>query len=267
METKLRLIYHFYAFDGMQNSPTCELHFACLSEYSKVFTESIFVISVDDVSNNELINYVKRRLIECGFVNNVSFIIKQNSAWQETETFYEMVVKKLGKLDGLTFFAHSKGVGNELDGRFNMEEIHQWIVALYFLNLNYVNEVIHCLIRSPFMMSYGALKCSWDDIENKNKWIYSGTFFWINAQRIHAMLERNGTEVPTPNNRYYSECFLGDVLTISPQSTSHDSWYLFGDECQGWYHMASKYIPNYFHRDDEIKEYNTFKNKVLCKIK
>lgn len=267
METKFRLIYHFYAFDGMQNSPTCELHFACLSEYAKIFTESFFVISVNDVENYGLIDYVKGRLVDCGFHNNVNFIVKKNGEWQETETFYEMVAKKFGELDGLTFFAHSKGVGNEKEGIFNMDEIHQWIIALYFLNLNYVNEAVQCLIRSPFMMSFGALKCSWEDIENKYKWIYSGTFFWINGQRIAAMMERNNIKLPTPHNRYYSECLLGDILTLDIQSTSHDAWYLYGDDCQRWYNMASTYIPNYLHSDKDFEEYNTFKDKVLCKIK
>ena len=267
METNFRLVYHFYAFDGMQNSKTCELHFACLSEYAKIFTESLFVIAVEDTSRTDLTDYVKKRLIDCGFVNNVKFEVIKNNEWQETATFYDKVVKRMDKEEGLTFFAHSKGIGNEIDGRFNMDEIHQWIIALYFLNLSYMKDVVQTLIRSPFLMTYGALKCSWEDIENKYRWIYSGTFFWLNGQRIMSYLKRYNIEVPTPHNRYYSECFLGDILTIDYQSTSHGSWYLYGDDCQGWYHMASKYIDYYLLTDEDRENYKLFKDKMLCKIK
>ena len=267
MKTNFRLIFHFYVFDGMQDSKVCNLHFACLSEYSKIFTESVFVLSIDDVNNTEALDYAKKRIIESGFVDNVKFIVVKNNEWQETGTFYDMVVKKLDDLDGLTFFAHSKGVGNERSGEFKMEEIYQWIIALYFLNLRYVDEVVHTLIRSPFLKTYGALKCSWEDIENKYRWIYSGTFFWMNTKRIYAYAQRHNIEIPTPHNRYYSECFLGDILEINYDSTSHGSWYLIGDNVQGWYHMASKYIDCYLLTDDDKKEYYEFKDKMLCRIK
>lgn len=262
---KQRLIFHFFVADNVKSSEVAELHFACLSKYAHIFNEALFILTANNIENNDNIDYVKTRLIDCGFCDNVKFVVEENESLRESGTFYKYVVKQMNKLDGLTFFGHSKGVGNELSGEFNMDEIHAWIAAAYFLNLDYMDEVRKCLLESPFHMTFGSLKCSWEDIENRYRWIYSGTFFWINAQRLYAYLERHGIEIPTPHNRYYSECFLGDVIDINYYSCSHDMWYLIGDGCQGWYHKATAYIDSYLRSDEDKARYKEYIKEVLKK--
>jgi len=261
MGIKKRLIFHFYITDNIFSSKISNLHFKCLSKYSGIFDEAIFVLSIDDINKNELIAYVKKRLIDCGFFKNVSFHVVQNSYLRESETFYNYVADKLNELDGLTFFGHSKGVGNEVEGKAN-ESVVEWIKAAYFLNFNYISEMETLLIGSPYSITYGALKCSWDEIENRNKWIYSGTFFWVNAQRMANYAEKNNLKISAPNNRYYSETFCGEILPLMYESVSHEAYYLFGEGCKNWYNNSFLYIDYFLVTENDKEEYKKFKEEL-----
>lgn len=263
MATKIntRLIFHFYVTENIGRSNVSELHFKCLKRYSSIFDSATFIISLDDIDNIELIKYVKERLIDCGFYKNVTFCVIKNNELRETSTFYDFIVSKLDSLDGLTFFGHSKGVGNEIEGRAN-ESVIEWIKAAYFLNMEYFSEVIELLVEKPYGITYGALKCSWDDIDNANKWIYSGTFFWLNAQRFKRKVERDFICFKKPDDRYYSELFCGEHIKLERESLSHEAYFLFGNGCKNWYENSNIYIPYFLLTDEDKEKYKKFKEDI-----
>lgn len=260
-KTNTRLVFHFYASENIFSSEISEIHFKCLSRYSELFDSAVFIISVDDTNRTDIINYVKNRLIEGGYYNNVTFHIIKNNELRETATFYDFIASKLGDLDGLTFFGHSKGVGNEIDGVAN-ESVKEWIKASYFLNMAFFDEVIELLVEKPYGISYGALKCSWNEIDNANKWIYSGTFFWLNTQRLKRFLDKRNVNIKKPDDRYYSELFCGEHLPIERASVSHEAYYLFGDGCKKWYDNAPMYIDYYLLTDQDKEKYKVFKTEI-----
>lgn len=261
MNAKKKIIFHFYITKNVINSKISNLHFKCLSKYSGVFDEALFILSINDISRTDLINYVKKRLIDCGFNKNVTFETVQNTPLRESATFYEYIASKLESIQELVFFGHSKGVGNEIEGKAN-ESVVEWIKAAYFLNLQYISEVDSLLIEKPYSLSYGALKCSWDEIDNKNKWIYSGTFFWLNCQRLWRYLNKNGIEIKAPVDRYYSELFCGECIPLNRESVSHDAYYLYGDGCQYWYNNSFVYIDYFLCEEQDKENYKNFKNEI-----
>lgn len=261
MKVNKNLVFHFYVTENIRESYISELHFKCLKNYSSVFDSATFIISLDNVENVELINYVKNRLIDCGFYKNVTFHIVKNNELRESSTFYDFIASKLDELYGLTFFGHSKGVGNEIEGKAN-ESVIEWIKAAYFLNLSYISEVVELLVEKPYGISFGALKCSWDEIDNANKWIYSGTFFWLNTQRLKRALEKKGIKVKKPDDRYYSELFCGEYISVERESVSHEAYFLFGNGCKNWYEKSNIYIPYYLLLDEDKENYKKFKEKL-----
>ena len=109
--TTRRLIFHFYVYNEWEKNPVYYIHKYFLKKYCSVFTDAVFVISVDDVNDWQLINSAQRFIIDCGF-KNLKFIVEENTRLYEVETFNKYVIQQMNKLDGLTFFGHVKGVSD-----------------------------------------------------------------------------------------------------------------------------------------------------------
>jgi hypothetical protein len=61
---KKKLVFYFYITRENVNSEVYRVHYACLEKYIGIFDEVLFVISVDDVNDFELINSFEHRLTD-----------------------------------------------------------------------------------------------------------------------------------------------------------------------------------------------------------
>lgn len=210
---KKRLIFHFYLRHGWENFLTVQTHIKCLKYYAHIFDEALFVIGRDSKCTDEDIKNFQKLIIKIGFMN-VRFKVTENTVLRESKTLKEEVFDKLEELDGITLFGHSKGVGNEMWG-CDIESVTTWIMGLYWLNLTSMWEV-EGYLGSIHTCTYGAFLNQDEAHLCEHKWIYSGTFFWINTQKLARYMKLNHIKIRQCYDRFFSEYVLGDILEFNP---------------------------------------------------
>lgn len=266
-----RLVYHFYVTSRWRESEIMKIHLACLEEYAKNFTESIFILSMEDINDTQSIYELEKKIIDIGFTN-VTFKVRPTNNLCESDTLDKEIFQHMGEMEGITFFAHSKGVYNEVRNFYNMtkESVLQWIVAMYYLTQDSIAEV-EGKLYGPHGILYGALKTFRADLTNKYHWIYSGTFYWINTMRLYDTIKLNNIFVPKCTDRFFSEFVMGNILdgrqdTGLQACDSHFGSYLRGAD--NYYDEAPQYIQ--LCTDTEHYEaFLTFFQKIMdkCEIK
>jgi len=258
-DIKLRLVYYFWipknGFNEMH-----ELHFKCLEKYSNLFDESIFFIAVDDIDNKDMLNIVKdteKRLFNCGFIKNVTFnVIYNNEMYREGKIFKEEIVDKFRERDGLTFFAHTKGVSTY---NINIESNKLWVAAMYYFNLNFINDVIFYL-NGTTINSYGFFRCFDTEFKHiKNRWMYCGTFMWLNCPKIYNYIISNNIIIPELYDKGYAEDFLGNIIPWT-FSSSKGKWVT---KNQDMYNNCKSILNFFVNSEDELNEFYKFYNNVL----
>lgn len=248
------LVFHFYAFEGFKENCANRLHFSCLKYFSNVFDKSLFVISVDDISNSDLIKEAEHEIIDCGF-KDVRFKVVHNDVYREGRTFKEEIADKMDKFEGLVFFGHNKGITNVMNDKMNSESILKWIAGMYYMNLHFVEEAEKKLISEFKYSLYGAYKVESPKIENKNNTWYAGTFYWLNPRRLSNNLRQRGISVPPLHDRGYAEFFSGEVDLLD----SHLNMYLLPFE----YNNAGNLIYTLLNFDDnELNLYYEYEKEI-----
>ena len=239
-DVKSRLVFHFYIPENWMTLASIKLHLSCLRHYAHIFDEATFILCLDDVLNTKLISEFEKEIINRGY-HNVTFKVKPNSVLREAKTLKEEVIDKAADFDGLTFFGHSKGVGNEINGDITYECLKDWVCGLYYFSLEfYESEVIPHLYGYKGI-TYGPFKTFADWMDNKYHWYYSGGFFWINGRRHLETVRRRNIMVPECSTRFYTENLLGDI---------YESYNLMEEkreeECASHYNSYLTNISNFY---------------------
>lgn len=250
-----KLVFSFYLSEKTYTQYTNELHFKSLSEFCNIFDEATITILKDDDVSDELLLECKNRFVSI-FLNckKISINILPNSNFREAIVFYNEIVLKLGA-DDLVFFGHNKGTTNI---NHSKEQISTWILGMHFFNLFYINEVEKCLHADKFA-SYGAYQTLNSTINNKYKWSYMGTFFWINSKRLYNYLKCENMFIPELDGRFYAEDFLGNILPAWPcqNAGSHDVSYIRNAED---YYRKAKHYTNVCYGN--VPEFEEFYKKI-----
>lgn len=264
--TTIRLIYFLYT--PKEKSETYKnmmrIHFNCLNYYKNVFNKAIFILAFDDLNDKELISQTEKEVVELGVgINNIKFIVVQNDIhFRETKYFKSEVVDKLGELDGLTFFAHSKYCPNFIIGEKEYDSVCHWIAESYYFNLNFIEEVKNIFFSAnPTYYSYGHLltNCNGKEMLSTHNWFYSGTFFWINATKIGHLYGDKAKSLNV-NDRWFAEFFLSDVFSID-HAYSHCK--TLGEICNA-YKYSKDILPMIASKDD-VENYMSFYNYIAIK--
>lgn len=192
--------------------PVYDLHLKNLMMYKNVFDSILFVISSDADSKgvDETVESIKT------FVPNADFkFVENDKTSRESKFFYDNIVVPMKNYNdkAALFFAHNKGVDSIYVPK---EDRNNWINAMYYFNLRNVdriNEEISkaetCAIGTGRMINYAPHEfksfCT-------NKWLYTGTFFWIIPSRVYKYAEDHGIKIIENKGRYYTEGFLGTIF-------------------------------------------------------
>ena len=255
---KKRLVFYFYTFENFLDNRAIQIHLKCLKHYSKLFDEALFIISVDDTENEMLILNTERELLDIGF-KDIRFKVHKNNAYCEAQPFFEEIVCKLKWLDGLTFFGHTKGVTNYQKVDCCVESIDAWILGMYYLNLEFIDEVENSLCYEPHRF-FGAFLT---DCRNSwfGGWLYSGTFYWLNCPSIWNDVVMKQKEIPTT---YHHRGFAEDFPTLL---------YDWNNGVSGLDSHGKLVVHNFDYYTDTqnrisflcggIEGYEDFKNKIL----
>ena len=190
-ELKRRFVYHMWVPDNIFESQKniIKIHISCIKRFIEQFNDIIIVLAYDN--NINATNKLKHIFLDLVKNDNQTISIKQvkNTSFREAPTAYEYLYSFNDIYDGITFFAHSKGLNNiiqsdieEQDRTSNASDfknISEWIAAMYYFNLNFKEEVNKSL--SDISCYYGSLLI----YDTKyNSWIYSGAFYWLNQENL-----------------------------------------------------------------------------------
>lgn len=208
-----RLIFAFYCSNNEEDKIVRDLHLKMLEKYINMFDDVIFCFIINNDEDFGLVKEVEKTIIR--FRNkDISFKIYENTNYREALVYYNEIFLKMEELNGVTFFAHSKGWGN----LHTKEELVAFISAAYFFSLEDLNNV-H---RFPF---YGSLKMKNNSPSNntpiKNEWFYVGTFFWGNYQLVY---RDHKNRFPAFSNRWFDECFPGNLYSFEECGSFNDEY-------------------------------------------
>lgn len=226
---KRRLIFSFYLTNENLYDEINQLHLRLLSKYIDRFDEIIFCIIVDYDVKYSVVNELQKIVVNMA-CKNITFKIYENTNYRESYVLYNEIAMKLSELDGLTFFAHNKGISDT----FGDVNAKIWICALYFFSFE--TELPSNYLNGP--IAYGPLKsvgCNYKfkhAIQNKYDWTYCGTFFWLKAQELYSYMKFWQEELPELTTRWYSELFLGNLME-SGEALTYNGICLNGEEIVG----------------------------------
>ena len=230
---KLRLIYSFFIKDNECNDEIYQLHYKLLYRYLHLFDEIIIIFLYDKNCEYDIIFRLQSLFIGYNH-RNIQFIIEENNKnLREGIIYKKYIIDKLNYYDGLTFFAHSKGVSNSYGLQY-IDNLKLWIFSMYYLNFNWINEVKDYIGEySTFgdKYCYGALYFKDHRHNNNNNWFYSGSFQWINTKKIYKYIKNNNIDISPyiseENERLMrcAELFLGSVLNEENCSFHNDEHY------------------------------------------
>jgi hypothetical protein len=254
-----RLFFYFYAVDGYKDMYYYKMHLACLEHYANVFDEAIFVISVNDVNNESLINSVRNDILAHFKCKDIRFKVHKDDDYHESRVFYDMIYKKLDQLDGLTFFAHTKGVSNCYVSNDTMVD---WILSLYWLSLSDIKDVCNALIYSHFLF-YGSFKLAHPTNEiifNPQQMFYNGTFYWLNTSKVYNSLLVKKQNILL-ESRFTCEKFPGYFDNGIYGMASKGDLYWATDFTYDYISEALNFLTSV-----SRSEYEDFKNTILSNI-
>jgi hypothetical protein len=183
---KKQLFYYFFTtreeFNGIINN----IHYTCLEHYKHVFDEVFICIALNDTEDHELIRMIQNKFLDIfnGGQQKITFkIIKNNRHFRECVFFHEEIIDKLPERD-IVFFAHNKGLTNIYFENINKESLFHWIVGLYYASLQDIQDMMFSLTED-LHLTYGSFptRCN-------GRFIYTGTFYWLNCKRIHSLYDK-----------------------------------------------------------------------------
>lgn len=216
---KKRLIFSFYLTNENLYDDINQLHLRLLSKYINRFDDVIFCIIVNNDIDYSVVRELQKIVVNIS-CKNLKFKIYENTNYRESYILYNEIALKLNELDGLTFFAHNKGISDT----FGAVNAKIWICALYFFSFE--TELPSNYLNGP--IAYGPLKsvgCNYKfkhAIQNKYDWTYCGTFFWLKAQELYSYMKFWQEELPELTTRWYSELFLGNLMESGEALTYND---------------------------------------------
>lgn len=258
LDTK-RMIYSFYVNDDSFEHPINKLHFKLLERYIHKFDEVIFCIIIDDRERYDLIQKIEEFVISI-FHKKLTFKIYDNTNYRESLVFYNEIATQMEHLDGVTFFAHNKGISDD----DSIETIKMWVAAMYYFNLEYD---LPCDDLNAYFF-YGALK----SVEAQNsgirdvfipkyKWFYCGTFYWAKYQELFEYCKRNHISLPIMRNRWYDEHFPGDLVE-QEDGLTYGGFFMINGVCLGEnieHYLKTTYSGNLRVFYDFMEFYNSIK--------
>ena len=277
------LLYYLYITDDFFERLANLVNIECLRKYSHIFDEARIFLSIDDKNNYGLINKVEHLFIDLGFRGNVKFIIHQNDDFRESRIVKSEIADKLRDYgEDLIFFAHGKGYSN-LDTGYDKTSMMHWIIGCYYLSLEFAKEGTDLITGMNTFSTFGSFplvmrgeKEMPGDYLTKDEqylgrikyhWCFSGTFFWLNPAKLYDHLAIFGQETPLIFDRYYSEKYLGNVMSYECNATGHNLMYLWGNNNMYNDGVAESCVRFLLHTDEAFDRYMAFYNEILNTVK
>ena len=278
-----KLIYYFYLTEDFEENRGNKINFACLSRYAHIFDSVDIYISTDDTSRYDLIRRAEAKFVSLPFKGDLSFRIVKNGPYMESAVIKSEILDKLGSLDSLVFFAHAKGYSSLEKYQGNIDDIERWITGCYYLSLEYINEMEETIgdTSKYLSMAFGSFpivspKKIEDNDEGmgtwnyrfpgriKYNWFYSGTFFWINTNKLYNYINIYSPAIPKVEDRYFGERMLGNIFPYDRNATGHNSRFLY--PCNFYNEGVATSNIEFILEEGELEHFNKFHNEIISNI-
>lgn len=274
------LLYYCYCYPGPydelpdQVKYCYNLHFYFLERYKDIFDKVEIILSTDDIFENEdVLDWYKQKFINIFGIEKCSIeSIENNIELRDAIVYKNYFVKRMEEYkDDLLFFSQSKGLANIGFDNKPIINIYEWVAAMYYFNLeNFEDKIKNELIND--FITFGTLYIKIHNHEenttlndyyrfSQTKWIYSGSFQWINVGKLIDYIEEHNINLDrlAIMQRFFSEDFLGHIVP-------HD---LCGGRKTGQfyddYKQISKHLKDLYTSDEYLEFYNLF-NEAIKKI-
>lgn len=237
---KKRLVFFIYVDTAFRGSKIYDLHFALLKRYYKVFDCATLYFSLKEINyeNLEFARELAKRVIDCGFIQDVETKIRQNTNMREVDCFKEEVVDRIiNNVPEMVFFTHTKGLSNKLN-----QSLVNWICGMYYFSLELIGDVESALIYRALhdtlngggiFYGFPLLK---SNIQNylREEIFYAGTIYWINCSKA-AQYNKAFNVNPEKDYVYGSRCFAEEFpgnnflgcLSKGPFYANVETWSLY----------------------------------------
>lgn len=270
---KHKLVFHFFLQKDYKINRANKIHFECMKRFLNVFDECLFVIAKAENTTDDIVKDFEKNIITIVTAKKCCFKIVENSVYREAKTFKEEIIDKLTEpYDGLVFFAHNKGITNYT--QYSMEYVDKWICSLYYLSLNFINEVETDLCGRIYNFQsffYGSILTQAtkepDDhvFINKNNVFYSGSFYWLNTGALLRYIKHYNISIPNVVDRAYVEAFPGEIFDWeSKRLSSHNFKIVFFPKDSSWIDLDR--ALNFIFSKEEMDEFNNFYTETVKKI-
>lgn len=218
-EKSLSLVFSFYLSEDFEDNIANKMHFYCLSKYGHLFKDALFVILIDDVKNYSLIAKFEKKIIDCGYVENIIFKIEENNPLREASVFKKYLVDRFSEYSNPVFFAHNKGYTNVIDPNItDKKNILMWVNALYYSSLEYLDECYKLMFNDfTRTLFFGGFMTTENTTESVHKYCptFNGSLYILNPGNILEYMYDNEFKPFPLGNRWYAEHFPRMVVNES----------------------------------------------------
>lgn len=267
---KYRMIFSYYVLNEV--TEIHKLHLNLIRIFGPQFNNIDFILNIDDPNNNELIEYTKNTILELTNLTNINFIVcKNNPEIREGNSYIKYFIDRLNEFseNELIFFGHTKGLTSKIDdANVDIENIKEWIKIMYWENLYYLNYVDQELIEHD-NICFGSIYCYDKSNYVKYHWQYTGSFYWVNPQRLLKILNDNNFNY---NNYTIQQCrniaeeLLGNYIDVDKVSFIDHELYNKHYCCvtydnSNYPYFNIRWIAFNFLHIDKIIDYNNFNNE------
>lgn len=255
------MVFSFYLTEDYKERRANKIHHFCLNKYSNIFDEIIMTILVDDITNEKLIDECKHWLLDCLHCKSVTLKVDKGTKFCESMVFFKEIASKIDELYGLYFFGHNKGVTNYDTYPDNMKDIDMWLIGMYYLNFNFIDEVERSLIFSTRTCFYGAFmtdEVSAEDFRD-SKTYYNGTFYWINPTFLP------DGKIPLLSHRGYAELF--PIFVSKPTEKTSHGWKYMPYNRFNPYTDMSDYMHVFLFKEEERNDFYSLYDAIIKNVK
>lgn len=270
------LVYHIYLSEDIETNLAYKINAECLKHYINKFDNIKYVMVMDNINDKELRLKGIKYVLDISFSGNIDIIFRPNTEIGEAATVRDYVVNEDNKNE-IIFFCHTKGIGafKNVNEKTNLDSITNWILTMYFYNLNFINEVEDIFMgrKGPIEAFYGTLLMILRDVQKYPIFLpkqhYSGSFCWVNKPFLNKIKDSFSYKDYKFTNRYDAEFFPGYVFKDSGWGkglTSHNNAKLKLEGMLGaFYNMNDELWDKIYDILGDKEEFHKFKKEIMIK--
>lgn len=263
---KKKLYFYLWISPDFLENPAVKIHQYCLKKYVDVFDELNFVAAIDDKFDDKTIETAHKWISSIVGQREYNLDVIDNTTPRECNMLFTKILPKIVNNDkDLCFVAHSKGITDVNMTSRNKWSALRWVIAMYFYNFSYPNEITEFYNENQYSM-YGSLLTHFNKglnskLPSLHGNFYIGNFYWLKPWCFNENALFDTIFPRTETHRYLAEniplyvnenSLTGPNDGIITENTIADLYYLEKDK---W----PAYLENY---GDSEKCFD-FQNEVL----